>query len=316
MEQLKHARIRNAVITVAVMGAYAGEARAETITLKNGTVLKGTIEQMTEADVTIVADDIGKLLVKRSTIQSINNSAEVSQGASTAAGSAGSPAGSDNSAPMLSGSLGVGLGEMQFMLGTTNFKIKDGPAVHWDVLNYRFYDGLSFGIVGDGIQNSRKNGEYATLLMGGASLGWKSTSPILGFSGNVYSAAIVYGRGQLKMKRKGKCDLPGACEEPTELPDVFEPAELPAVNETFSGPSAGLNLGFSRFYSSGVGSHLGFSANQAWLTRSQSDCQDPYFNDHMGPDGDYIFDYRRGSCRIEALTVTALAAYGGLSYSF
>ena len=306
MEQLKHARIRNAVITVAVMGAYAGEARAETITLKNGTVIKGTIEQMTEADVTIVADDIGKLLVKRSTIQSINNSAEVSQGASTAAGSAGSPAGSDNSAPMLSGSLGVGLGEMQFMLGTTNFKIKDGPAVHWDVLNYRFYDGLSFGIVGDGIQNSRKNGEYATLLMGGASLGWKSTSPILGFSGNVYSAAIVYGRGQLKLKRKADCDLPGFCQKLTDLP---------AVNETFSGPSAGINLGFSRFYSSGAGTHLGISANQAWLTRSKSDCSDD--KEFWGESNDWPnSEFIHGSCRIQALTVTALAAYGGLSYSF
>jgi len=62
--------------------------------------------------------------------------------------------------------------------------------------------------VGDGIQNSRKNGEYARLLMGGASLGWKSTSPILGFSGNVYSAAIIYGEAQLGLKRKGNCDLP------------------------------------------------------------------------------------------------------------
>jgi hypothetical protein len=205
MGQSKQARIINAVITVAVMGVYASEARTETITLKNGTVLKGTIEQMTEADVTIVADDIGKLLVKRSTIQSINNSAEVSQGVSTANESDGSPAASDNSASMISGNIDAGFGQMQFMLGSSNFEIRNGPTIHWDVINYRFSNGFSLGMVGDGIKNSGKSGEDVSLLMWGASLGWQSAPPQYGFSGNIYSTAIVYGRGKLDLRRKRSC---------------------------------------------------------------------------------------------------------------
>ncbi|MCX6127032.1 MAG: hypothetical protein NTV34_20095, partial [Proteobacteria bacterium] len=65
------------ILSVALCSS-ASVVHTETITLKNGTVLKGSIVQMTELDVTIDTADMGQVLVKRRTIQSINDNVQVS----------------------------------------------------------------------------------------------------------------------------------------------------------------------------------------------------------------------------------------------
>lgn len=67
-------RIR--ILNIAMTGALlvpASVALTETIVLKNGSVIKGSIVQMTETDVTIETSDMGQVVVKRRTIQSIND---------------------------------------------------------------------------------------------------------------------------------------------------------------------------------------------------------------------------------------------------
>jgi preprotein translocase subunit YajC len=48
-------------------------ALTEVVTLKNGSVLKGSIVQMTENDITIETSDMGQVVVKRRAVQTLND---------------------------------------------------------------------------------------------------------------------------------------------------------------------------------------------------------------------------------------------------
>lgn len=67
--------IRKIILVTAIV-IPATLAYTETITLKNGTTIKGSLVEMTETDATIETADLGKIQIKRRAIQSIADGVE------------------------------------------------------------------------------------------------------------------------------------------------------------------------------------------------------------------------------------------------
>ncbi len=76
-------RLRAEFITALSLFVPSSVALTETIILKNGTVLKGSIIQMTENDVTIDTADLGQMVIKRRAVQSINDGVVTTEPATT-----------------------------------------------------------------------------------------------------------------------------------------------------------------------------------------------------------------------------------------
>lgn len=65
--------LRSKLVLAAVLLSRPVVSDGEEVILKNGTVLSGSIVQMTETDVTIDTADMGQVVVKRRTVQSISD---------------------------------------------------------------------------------------------------------------------------------------------------------------------------------------------------------------------------------------------------
>ena len=61
--------LRLVLITLVASGATA--ALAETVTLRNGTVIVGSIVEMTETEVVLDTADLGRMRLKRRTVRNI-----------------------------------------------------------------------------------------------------------------------------------------------------------------------------------------------------------------------------------------------------
>lgn len=67
---------KNNITLLALLLAYTHTARAETIQLKDGSVIKGSIATMDEQNVTVDTADLGRVTIKRRNIQAIRDGAE------------------------------------------------------------------------------------------------------------------------------------------------------------------------------------------------------------------------------------------------
>lgn len=270
---------------------------AESILLKNGTIIKGAIVEMNETDATVDTADMGRIVIKRRAIQSMsdgvdtptspaqslqpstpasavpmivnnnnnnnNNNAATSSQATTATHPALSeaPAAVTNSdrsdikntktaiaeyGERLSADFGFGYSYLQVKT-TGEFdhfaKSSEGPAFHLAPIKYKTAEGITFGLLGDGMFHSSRDPKIWTkLLHGGGNIGWTSEQPSAGSSGGSWSINGTFGYGYL-----------------TDKPDSY------FDERTYEGALVGMNMSYAYYSSDGVGFDLGASAFEGEL---------------------------------------------------
>lgn len=176
---------------------------AETVRLKNGTVLNGAIVQMTETDLTIDTADMGQVVVKRRAIAGFSDDPTFGGGAPAAATAPAAPAIAINNnnnnaaavttppAPMVPApaapapkveaaptvaAVATAPEHVGYVLGKVAsgvaFQRTDGgtwsagaPLVHWDIFGYRWASGFGFALFGAATREQRLDRETESQWM-------------------------------------------------------------------------------------------------------------------------------------------------------
>ena len=315
-------------ITLATIGPTT-LAFTETIVFKNGSTIKGSIVEMNETDITIDTADMGKVIAKRRTVQSIvdgaeppitaavqagaatvinnnnnnnnNNSATASAAATVVAAEKPTPAAvetqqtktalaTDDHLWNARASVGYGFLSAKGMDRLGASYDSEGPALHIVPLSFHMFGGLSLELMADGMYHSTGNDTNDWNRF------WHAGG---GLSFNTHApdhgaAGGVWSAGV----SYGLAQLTARHGESGRRFDYYYTTE---TESTYSGRMAGANIGYTYFTAEGLGLNFGGSALMGKLNEG---------TDKFSDGGDYGFPSSGKK------SVLAYMGYAGLAKRF